>query len=858
MHLNRRFRRTVWVSLCSSLLLLFFVVGNARCEDSPFLNFDSETELERINNKVEKLVAEGRYEESALLANTAAEMALKEFGSDHVQYAKALNNRAWHEQTLGNYKQARLDFEKALAIYERVHGKESPQLATPLNNLALLLSFQGDYETALPLLERVLSLQVLALGTSHPELIYTLNNIAAVQSSLGRIEDSNRTSLRALDLKGVEDKAAMTQTLNNVATIAQKKNDLQTASKYLEEAVSLWSADGAAQAKPTPNMIEVYNNLALVRFGLSDANQARQHLGRALEITKSMVGDQHIDYATTLSNLAMIDYLSGDRTGARERFLQVADIVDHHISTVLPGLSFAEQRSFLAQKLPPIVSYLISSSMGEDNAHLQQAYSHIFRWKGLLIETLRWQSALAKEMRSSDASPDMRTLVALRRNLAAMFNNVGSVDFSQWQDDFKTMSRQKEELERRIASTSRAGTFSDVLANMTVGDFAKLLRDDEALVDLYEFDDLGAGRKSTYAAFLLDNAGTVQLIKMSPAALIDERVKSWRESVYARKNPQSESDELKCLTVGAFTGNPVVRDKARWFVSLDGELFRFPINIFTVSGTGMPEISQLDSPRELAYVRQFKHDAAGSDSKRMLVLGGVDFGKGGGSFTFAPLPGTIKEANAVMDMARKHGIEPIYMTGKDARKADLIEHLRKVDFAHLATHGIFSDRGMSLQEVKMTAASGIQQDKHGESARNPLLSSSLVLSAAKNAEGAEQPEMLTAEEVLNVDLHRANFLVLSACETGLGAKEVGQGILGLRASMMASGARTLIMSLWKVPDLPTTLLIEKFYENLFAAKQPPTTALRNAQSYVAGYADGAFRLPVNWGAWVLVGEGWPN
>jgi CHAT domain-containing protein len=98
---------------------------------------------------------------------------------------------------------------------------------------------------------------------------------------------------------------------------------------------------------------------------------------------------------------------------------------------------------------------------------------------------------------------------------------------------------------------------------------------------------------------------------------------------------------------------------------------------------------------------------------------------------------------------------------------------------------------------------------------------------------------------------------MSACETGLGTKVAAQGVLGLRASLVASGARTLLMSLWRVPDGATVMLMERFYENLLTKHEPPAVALRNAQRHVRDDAPlQAYQHPVNWGAWVLVGEGW--
>jgi CHAT domain-containing protein len=80
--------------------------------------------------------------------------------------------------------------------------------------------------------------------------------------------------------------------------------------------------------------------------------------------------------------------------------------------------------------------------------------------------------------------------------------------------------------------------------------------------------------------------------------------------------------------------------------------------------------------------------------------------------------------------------------------------------------------------------------------------------------------------------------------------------MGLRASVIAAGARTMVMSLWKVPDEATVKLMEEFYQNLWVRKMPKAEALLRAQEAVRDDSSAKYKLPVNWAAWTLVGEGW--
>jgi len=75
-------------------------------------------------------------------------------------------------------------------------------------------------------------------------------------------------------------------------------------------------------------------------------------------------------------------------------------------------------------------------------------------------------------------------------------------------------------------------------------------------------------------------------------------------------------------------------------------------------------------------------------------------------------------------------------------------------------------------------------------------------------------------------------VVLSACETGLGAVAGGEGLLGLQRAFQVAGARTVLASLWKVPDAATSRLMQRFYENLWDKKMGKLEALREAQIWM--------------------------
>jgi CHAT domain-containing protein len=112
--------------------------------------------------------------------------------------------------------------------------------------------------------------------------------------------------------------------------------------------------------------------------------------------------------------------------------------------------------------------------------------------------------------------------------------------------------------------------------------------------------------------------------------------------------------------------------------------------------------------------------------------------------------------------------------------------------------------------------------------------------------------LLTAEDVSGLDLLATELVVLSACETGLGEVRTGEGVFGLQRAFILAGAKTLVMSLWSVPDEPTRELMEDFYQRVLSGR-PRAAALREAQLALrAKYPD-----PYYWGAFVCLGDPGP-
>ena len=132
---------------------------------------------------------------------------------------------------------------------------------------------------------------------------------------------------------------------------------------------------------------------------------------------------------------------------------------------------------------------------------------------------------------------------------------------------------------------------------------------------------------------------------------------------------------------------------------------------------------------------------------------------------------------------------------------------------------------------------------------DPMYTSGLVFATAANKEQQEEEDgYLTAYEASNLTLNNTFLVVLSACETGQGTYEDSEGVWGLQRAFQVAGVRYLVMSLFKVDDQITALLMSEFYTHLFNGDDV-LQAFKKAQNKVRKTSDN----PLHWGAFVIKG-----
>ncbi|HZW31159.1 MAG TPA: CHAT domain-containing protein, partial [Isosphaeraceae bacterium] len=190
----------------------------------------------------------------------------------------------------------------------------------------------------------------------------------------------------------------------------------------------------------------------------------------------------------------------------------------------------------------------------------------------------------------------------------------------------------------------------------------------------------------------------------------------------------------------------------------------------------------------------------------------------------APLPGTRREVQAIA--ALFPGEQTTTLLGPDATESTVQRlaqsgALKGYRFLHLATHGQ-TNRSVALSSAVFLAA---------EPERPAAAADAALFEPAPDGQ-------ITAEQIVRTWDLDADLVVLSACESGLGRYAVGEGYLGFAQALFVKGARSLVLSLWRVDDKATSLLMTRFYRNLLGKRaglanpMPKAEALHEAKEWL--------------------------
>ena len=797
-----------------------------------------------LNNLAHYYGLIGDYSEAIRLGTEALELIEKLLGNNNQYYAASLSNLSTYNTYLGNYAEAIRLEDKALNIRKQVLGKEHIDYAASLNNLASYNYYLGNCSEAIGLCTEALRIERNVLGESHPDYATTLNNLAEYNASVGNYAEAIRLATEALDIRAKTlgtNHPDFAMSLNNLANYFSDAG-------YYAEAVKLGTKAlntiEKSYGKDHPNYATSLNNLAFYNYNSGNYSEAMRLGLETLKIRENLLGMQHPDYATCLADLAAYSFKYGS-TDAVGYCVEATEALAGIVRRTFADLTARERNLFWEQYKAWFEGTIhsIAYDMPSDSL-TENGYNGALMAKGLLLNSEMELSTLLKESGDEEVANIYNNL----KNLRLQINKLYEMPIAERPLDADSLERAAQGLERQLVQRSKV--YGDYTANLVIDwkQVRQKLGSGEMAVEFVSFPL--RNDSVMYAAYCLRK--DMPLPKMVP--LFEERQLTGLDKNFYFTSPALYNLIWKPLE-GEMAGVTTI------YFAPAGGLYNLPIESLPVDGSTYN--SDIRNYRRLSSTRQLALRRDGVEVTRAAVYGGLKYDADtvalvNDSRKYRTVEPVQWSSRAVADSLNlRDGVYELPATKIEAEEIDKALETARIDTKlytdtigteasfkalsgsgvnalHIATHGFYwTEReaaqldGLAFLGADMPAA--VKEDK-------ALTRSGLLLAGANTAlKGLPLPEgvedgVLTAKEIAGMDLRRLDLVALSACQTGLG-EITGDGVFGLQRGFKKAGANTLLMSLWKVDDTATQLLMTQFYKNLLAG-MGKYEALAAAQKYL--------------------------
>jgi len=855
------------------------------------------------------------YIKAESLFKQALSIQEKVLGPNHSSIAETLKGLGVLCCAQGKLTEGEMLYKRALAIREKILGPDHLLIAKILNNLAVLYMIQGQFPEAEKDMKRVLSIQENALGPYHSDIIKTLHNLATLHGAQGKLAEAEANYKKVLPMAiktmGADD-PIVARTMDCLGAIYEAQGKSVEAVSLHQQALTI----GEEALGPShPDVAILLDNLAGIYLKQGKYAEAESLLKRALAIGEAALGPGHYHVAHWLNNTALLYGSSGQWEKCLHYFNKLQESRQHFIESIFAHASEDQKMNYL-DKYPLISHTLLSlaimandaeakddrreTAISNKTAFINAALEMALKSKAVVIDALTAERQIAYSSYSDEIQVKVKEHHKVCGEIATLtLAGQKYIDRKTDRARMQSLYQIKNNLEAELSS--RCAEFMDELAarRFNIRDVAIVIPEEGILWEFMKYEpcdfQTGAGetektKLARYIAFTLNREGNITLTDLGDAEEIDRLIHSAREAIYkardlvhsprvfdSEKQLRESTGKLYQIVFAPLA--ELSGHKKDIYIAADGQLNLLPFEIFPCpDGRYVIEnyrISYLASGRDLLRLKKKKqksNDWAMVLSHPDYDLSAETLSKGKNKILkgravssslgmpsrgvsecfdsrFISLPYSREETEFVTKaLQMKAGLETRSYCCGDALEDVLKAMPTAPSVLHLTTHGFFCE---DLDLFK------------GEKIENPLLRAGLALAGAnhlmdENLERSSAMEdgILTAFEASGLNLIGTDLVTLSACETGIGEVKNGEGVLGLRRAFQHAGARTIIMSLWRVPDKDTCELMSYFYETWSAGESKKEALRQSALKVLNSRRDRHAAHPYFWGAFVLLGD--PN
>ena len=855
---------------------------------------------------------QAQFEKTIKYFETARNIRKKLLGEDHKDYAQSLNNCAVVYQYMGLIEEAEVLLLESIEIRKRLIGEEHPDYAGALNNLAYVYNNTERYEEAKLLFLEALEIIEKVYGKEHTQYAGSLNNLGMTYHMLKEYDKAEamfkegcRIKLKVFGVKNTNYAAG----LNNLATMYQEMGRMEEAEALLLESTQIRKDDTGELSIP---YAESLNNLGMFYVDVKQYKKAEKHLLKALELQEQLLGKRHNNYLIFSGNLSLLykDMHQFEKAIYFARQGIEANSNDETIdsSALTTYLQAIPQKDFYSQKELFTALYKLfqvlkkQHQVQKDTNALQQAY-HTLQSTMIINEKVRNDFAseasklrilsetsklvsnaiatglalstaipteelfeyaeMNKSILLADATKSQRaralsdlpdSLVLLELSLAKESNTI-----KKQKNDAKTTAQKADLVKEENNLNNKINAFMKNIkanypkhyalkyenTNTNVASIQALLDDQSILLEYFVAKEeiyLFAVQQDTLAIYTLPitRAALSQAIKQFRKALSNytfiAEQKNKALSLYSEQGSWFYKNLLEIAVKNSTAKNLII--------ITDGELGHLPFEAFLTKDVRQSEMSYNEMPYLIhdfnisydysASLWKNNRNSPKSNNNNKMLACAASYHTNHHQLaltrapithklrkTLLPLPAAEQEVKALSEI-----MDGDFLTGKAVNERFFKDNVHQYSIVHMAMHGILHPRV-------------------------PILSS---LALTENGDSLED-NFLQAYEIAHLQLN-ADLVVISACETGFGKFQQGEGVLSLARSFMYAGTPSLVVSLWQVNDASTAVIMKAFYQYLQTGLTK-SEALKQAKLDYINLADGIAAHPAFWSAFIQLGDSRP-
>lgn len=792
----------------------------------------------------------GLYREADNLLNEQIPQYEKIYGPQSLRLIEPLIYKSQILLARGDYTEAERYASRANRIAIRTYSEKSTKAAPSQKILSDIYYTLGDYDKAEDEITKALESQEKQFGRNHIEVAKSISQLALIKFYKG----GNRKQVESLLLEArgiMEDKLGKenpqyAEILKNVAIfyISEKKFDI--AFNSLTVAEGIWRSKTGK--KNNINAASIYTLTGDVYYQIKNYKRAEEFYLQAKELYENYFSINHPEYVKVLSKMSKVYFMQKDYKRSKKYIEESLTNYEMYIKQFFPALSEREKAKYWNTIKGDFEFYntLAFSNLEDFRDLTGKVYNYQLLTKALLLSTSIKIRERILNSTDEDLKSQFNTWVQ-KKELLTLALSMSPSQLMENGIDPGMLQQEVERLEKDISQKSELFGQSFESKRLEFDEIKKSLKPNEVAIEMVRyrhFNHMFTDSVIYAALYISPSIPRPRAILLKDGKKMETRFfKYYRNSITGKIQDD--------VSYGVFWKpiQDVIGEATTVYLSADGiynqinlESIPTPDGRFIIDNSNIVLVS---NTKDL-YLRRVKSRATNNENSASMFGNPKFYMTASARESIPSLPGTEKEINQVQFMLKQKG----WMTAEYVEATASEENVKGINspkIFHIATHGFYRPSAPIRDEDEL-------QGNEARMTRNPLLRTGLLLKGAGDLMMKTEHNyniengILTADEAMSLNLDKTDLVVLSACETGLGDLEAGEGVYGLQRAFLVAGAKVLIMSMFKVDDDATQKLMLIFYQKWLNSGRLRESFIEAKKQLRTDYPE-----PIYWGAFMMIG-----